>query len=169
MGMRHYHFDNIASGFSDHEREERRVFDEVIHSPIRLQVCAVLAAAASPVRFSEVQTALGITDSHLSKNVRVLLDAGYVDHSKHTAQDGARSRSVTMLALTGEVRTAYRRHAAWMEHLTWSERTDCREFGREAYCTCITAGLAYLLRVPAGTGTAAYFAGSAGILTRRSL
>ncbi|WP_181270655.1 transcriptional regulator [Brevibacterium sediminis] len=108
----------MASGSSDHERDERRVFDEVIHSPIRLQVCAVLAASADPVRFSEVQTALGITDSHLSKNVRVLLDAGYVDQSSRSAQAGARSRSVTMLALTGEGRAAYRGHAAWLEHLT---------------------------------------------------
>ncbi|WP_373284098.1 transcriptional regulator [Brevibacterium sediminis] len=79
---------------------------------------AVLVASASPVRFSKVQTALGITDSHLSKNVGVLLDAGYADQSKHSAQEGARSHSVTMLALTSEGRTAYRGHAAWLEHLT---------------------------------------------------
>lgn len=96
----------------------RGAFDDVIHSPIRLQVCAALAPTAGPRKFAEVQAELGITDSHLSKNVRVLVDAGYIEQSKRPAQGSDRPRAVTMLALTREGRAAYGRHAAWLERLT---------------------------------------------------
>lgn len=96
---------------------EQREFDEVIHSPIRLQVCAILIGADS-LRFAEVQAELAITDSHLSKNLRVLADAGYVDQSKHTERAGDRRRVVTVLTLTPQGQAAYRRHSAWLEHLT---------------------------------------------------
>ncbi|WP_414706228.1 hypothetical protein [Pseudonocardia sp. HH130629-09] len=121
-----------------------------------------------------MQAELGITDSHLSKNVRVLADAGYVDQLKHAEQVGDRQRPVTVslfqpdqrasasgdregcsatalttaaqvtgslarrlhphnqapelperqvekgsvLTLTLQGRTAYRQHAAWLDHLT---------------------------------------------------
>ncbi|MYW74911.1 transcriptional regulator [Pseudonocardia sp. SID8383] len=107
----------MASAAGSGSPVERGVFDEVVHSPIRLQVCAILAAADT-LKFAEVQAELGITDSHLSKNVRVLADAGYIDQVKHAERVGHRQRSVTVLTLTQQGRTAYRQHAVWLDHLT---------------------------------------------------
>ncbi|GAA3668900.1 transcriptional regulator [Microbacterium marinilacus] len=97
--------------------DDRPAFDEVIHSPIRLQVCAMLAETES-LRFADLQSALGISDSHLSKNVRVLADAGLVAQSKQHAQSAERQRPVAVLTLTPEGRRSYRRHAAWLAQIT---------------------------------------------------
>lgn len=107
----------MASPTIPESPREPRAFNEIIHSPIRLQVCAILADAGS-LRFAEVQAELGITDSHLSKNVRVLADAGYIDQEKHPERAGDRQRVVTVLTLTEQGKTAYQQHAAWLEHLT---------------------------------------------------
>ena len=50
-------------------------FDEIVHAPNRLQVCAILSAVSS-ADFATVREALGVADSVLSKHVRVLHDAG---------------------------------------------------------------------------------------------
>lgn len=107
----------MASTRSSGSQRDRPVFNEVIHSPIRLQVCAILAEVDS-LRFADVQSTLGITDSHLSKNVRVLADAGLVAQSKQHGQTAERQRPVTVLALTPEGRRAYRQHAAWLAQIT---------------------------------------------------
>lgn len=112
-----YTLANMASRTDPDSPRDRRAFNEVIHSPIRLQVCAILAATDS-LKFVEVQAELGITDSHLSKNVRVLADAGFVDQSKHAEYTGDRQRMVTVLTLTRQGRNAYRQHAAWLEQIT---------------------------------------------------
>jgi DNA-binding MarR family transcriptional regulator len=82
-------------------------FDELIHAPLRLQICAML----SPVRwlpFSDMRDSLGISDSVLSKHLSALAGAGYVDVSRIRAD----SRSWRQVTLTKPGRTALRGHLA---------------------------------------------------------
>jgi DNA-binding MarR family transcriptional regulator len=90
----------------------RAVFDEVVHAPNRLQICAMLAAVDS-VEFATVRDSLGVADSVVSKHVRVLQDAGYVSVRKATV--GSRVR--TSLALTARGRRAYAGHVAALRAL----------------------------------------------------
>lgn len=90
----------------------RPVFDEVVHAPNRLQICAMLATVDS-VSFATVRAALGVADSVVSKHVRVLQEAGYVDVRK--AAVGSRVR--TSLALTKKGRRAYDGHVAALRAL----------------------------------------------------
>jgi DNA-binding transcriptional ArsR family regulator len=52
-------------------------FDHVIHAPIRLQVCSMLSAL-DEAEFAARRDALGVSDSVLSKHLRVLEEAGYL-------------------------------------------------------------------------------------------
>ena len=90
----------------------RPVFDEVVHAPNRLQICAMLASVGS-VDFATVRDALGVADSVVSKHVRVLQEAGYVHVRKATV--GSRVR--TSLALTRQGRRAYGGHVAALRAL----------------------------------------------------
>jgi len=87
-------------------------FDPVVHAPNRLQVCAMLAAVDS-VEFGAVRDELGVSDSVLSKHVRVLEEAGYVRVKKATV--GSRQR--TWLVLTRAGRTALAGHIAELQRL----------------------------------------------------
>lgn len=85
-------------------------FDELIHAPLRLQICAML----SPVRwlpFSEIRDGLGISDSVLSKHLSALAEAGYVEVSRVRAD----SRSRRQVTLTKPGRTALRGHLAALQ------------------------------------------------------
>jgi DNA-binding MarR family transcriptional regulator len=90
----------------------RPVFDEVVHAPNRLQICAMLAAVSS-VDFATVRDALGVADSVVSKHVRVLQEAGYVSIRKATVA----SRVRTTLAMTARGRRAYAGHVAALRAL----------------------------------------------------
>ena len=52
-------------------------FDETIHSPNRLRICAALSAARQ-VEFATLERGLGVSKSLLSKQLKVLIDAGYI-------------------------------------------------------------------------------------------
>ncbi len=81
------------------------VFDELIHAPIRLQICAML----SPVRclpFADIRDSLEISDSVLSKHLSALAEAGYVEVSRVRAD----SRSRRQVTLTKPGRAALRGH-----------------------------------------------------------
>lgn len=82
-------------------------FDELIHAPLRLQICAML----SPVRslpFADIRDGLEISDSVLSKHLSTLAQAGYVEVSRVRAE----SRSRRQVTLTKPGRTALRGHLA---------------------------------------------------------
>ena len=85
-------------------------FDAVIHAPNRLQICALLAAVDS-AEFSAVRDEVGLSDSVLSKHVKTLQDAGYVDVRKATVA----SRVRTWLALTKAGRAAFAGHVAALQ------------------------------------------------------
>ncbi|HET6394055.1 MAG TPA: transcriptional regulator [Blastococcus sp.] len=84
---------------------EAPAFDEVIHAPHRLRICAALSAAHQ-VEFGFLQERLGLSKSALSKHLSQLAAAGYV------AQDRAvrDARSRLWLSLTPRGRRAYTAH-----------------------------------------------------------
>ncbi len=85
-------------------------FDELIHAPLRLQICAML----SPVRslpFSEIRDSLEVSDSVLSKHLSALAEAGYVEVSRVRVD----SRSRRQVTLTKPGRIALRGHLAALQ------------------------------------------------------
>ena len=80
-------------------------FDTIIHAPNRLQICAMLATAAE-IEFKVLRDHLDVSDSVLSKHIKVLQEAGYVVLIKRS--DFGRQRS--WLSLSSGGRTAYTGH-----------------------------------------------------------
>ena len=80
-------------------------FDEVIHAPQRLRICAMLSAAQK-VEFSVLQEHLGLSKSALSKHLAQLDEAGYVRQGRAVRD----SRSRLWLSLTPAGRRAYSAH-----------------------------------------------------------
>jgi DNA-binding MarR family transcriptional regulator len=91
-------------------------FDEIVHAPNRLQICAILSAVSS-ADFATVREALGVADSVLSKHVRVLHEVGYIDVHKSTCA----SRVRTSLSLTRAGRAAYDGHIAALRAIVSNE------------------------------------------------
>jgi DNA-binding MarR family transcriptional regulator len=87
-------------------------FDEVVHAPNRLQICAMLAAVDA-LEFATVRDALTVSDSVLSKHVKVLVEAGYVEITR--TPHGSRTR--TWLALTTAGRAALGGHLAELHRI----------------------------------------------------
>ncbi len=87
--------------------------DPLIHPITRLSICGLLAAGADWVEFAALRDAAGISDSVLSKQSRVLEDAGYVEVRKGAV--GRRPR--TWFRLTAAGRQALQGHLAWLAQL----------------------------------------------------
>ena len=87
--------------------------DPLIHPITRLSICGLLAAGADWVEFDALRDAAGISDSVLSKQSRVLEDAGYVEVRKGAI--GRRPR--TWFRLTPAGRQAVAGHLAWLAQL----------------------------------------------------
>ncbi|MEU4408717.1 transcriptional regulator [Streptosporangium sp. NPDC023963] len=85
----------------------RHLLDDVIHSPVRFAIVALLAAA-DRAEFGYVRDTVEVTDSALSKQVATLEGAGYVKVIKGYV--GKRPR--TWLALSKEGRAAFAAHCA---------------------------------------------------------
>ena len=83
-------------------------FNETIHSPNRLRICAALSAARE-VEFATLEQGLGVSKSLLSKQLKVLIDAGYVAVERKLQPFG---RPRTWVGLTSAGRRAYRNHVA---------------------------------------------------------
>lgn len=91
-------------------------FDDVVHAPNRLRICAALDAV-QVAEFATIRDAIGVSDSVLSKHVAVLEDAGYLAVSK-SPRGG---RTYTSLSLTGAGRSAYHRHLAALREIVATE------------------------------------------------
>jgi len=85
-------------------------FDELIHAPLRLQICAMLSPVRS-MQFSDIRDSRQISDSVLSKHLSALAAAGYVEVSRVRAD----SRSRRQVTLTRDGRTALRGHLAALQ------------------------------------------------------
>lgn len=94
-------------------------FDEVIHNPVRLRVCAMLSVVnfgAFPVLRDE----LGVSDSVLSKHLAALEAVGYVKLEKATSAGRLR----TSVALTRKGRNAYAGHVAALKQIVAGESAN---------------------------------------------
>lgn len=81
------------------------VFDELIHAPNRLKICALLAPVAS-LEFSVLREHLDVSDSVLSKHIKPLEEAGYVVINKSASEGRVR----TWLSLSPAGRKAFKGH-----------------------------------------------------------
>jgi DNA-binding transcriptional ArsR family regulator len=91
-------------------------FDEVVHAPQRLRIMALLVAVAGQVEFGAVRDVLDVADSVLSKHLKVLHDAGYLELCKPTGQGRVR----TWVQLTAAGRQAYTAHVAALREIVGS-------------------------------------------------
>ena len=88
------------------------VFDDVIHEPHRLQICAYLVPAAGR-EFAEVRDEVGLSDSALSKHLKVLTTRGYT-----RLERGPRAgHQVTTVVLTAAGREALCGHVAELQRM----------------------------------------------------
>ena len=88
-------------------------FDDLIHAPVRLRICAGLA----PLQwgeFAQLRDSLGVADSVLSKHLKQLTDAGYLDVERFTKA----GRSHIRVALTSDGRKAYVGHVGALRAIT---------------------------------------------------
>ena len=92
-------------------------------APVRLQICAILSSA-DEAEFALVREETGVSESVLSKQVKLLEEAGYVAVRKATLA----SRQRTWLALTRAGRTAF---AAHMQALTRLAQTAANAIAAE--------------------------------------
>ena len=97
----------------------RAAFDELIHAPLRLQICAMLAPVQS-LPFADVRDSLEISDSVLSKHLSALAEAGYVEVSRVRAN----SRSRRQVTLTKPGRAALRGHLAALQAIVAGAEPD---------------------------------------------
>lgn len=87
-------------------------FDDLIHAPVRLRLCAALEPVRE-IEFGTLLTLLEISKSALSKHVSMLVDAGYVAQ-RRAVRD---TRQRVWLSLTDTGRTAYRAHVAALRRI----------------------------------------------------
>jgi DNA-binding MarR family transcriptional regulator len=88
------------------------LFDELVHEPSRLQICGLLAPVVE-ARFATVREETGLTDSALSKHLKALESAGYLE----TRKERAGTRTTTIVGLTEAGRHAFCGHMAALQRL----------------------------------------------------
>jgi DNA-binding MarR family transcriptional regulator len=76
-----------------------------------------MLSAVSSADFATVREGLGVADSVLSKHIRVLHEAGYVDVHKSTCA----SRVRTSMSMTAAGRAAYDGHLAALRAIVGNE------------------------------------------------
>jgi DNA-binding MarR family transcriptional regulator len=101
------------------------VFDEVIHEPHRLRICALLVPSAA-TEFATVRDAVGLSDSALSKHLKTLSAKGYTRLDR-ALRDG---RPVTTVVLTPAGREALCGHVAELQRMARIVGADRRVGGR---------------------------------------
>jgi DNA-binding MarR family transcriptional regulator len=97
------------------------VFDDVIHEPHRLQICALLVPSAG-TEFATVRDEVGLSDSALSKHLKALTTRGYT-RLERAVRDG---RQVTTVVLTPAGREALCGHVAELQRMARIVGSDRR-------------------------------------------
>ena len=85
-------------------------FDPIIHPPNRLRICAVLDRSGE-FEFGAIRDLVGVSDSVLSKQLAVLMDAGYVKQRRAIRE----TRQRVWLSLTPAGQAAFRGHVAALQ------------------------------------------------------
>ena len=88
------------------------VFDEVIHEPHRLRICAYLVPVTGR-DFGDVRDEMALSDSALSKHLKALSARGYT-RLERGVRDG---RQVTTVILTTAGRDALCGHVAELQRM----------------------------------------------------
>jgi DNA-binding MarR family transcriptional regulator len=94
-------------------------FNEVIHAPYRLRICAILAVTAA-VEFGALRDTLGVSDSVLSKHLATLQAAGYLT----THRQARATRSRLWVSLTDTGRQAYDQHVLALQEIIDTQATS---------------------------------------------
>ncbi len=87
-------------------------FDAVIHAPNRLQICAFLTPLEE-AEFQLLRDELAVSDSVLSKHIKQLETAGYVQQRKSKVN----GRQRTWVYLTADGREAFAGHVEALRQL----------------------------------------------------
>ena len=90
-------------------------FDDLIHAPNRLKICALLASVES-AEFRILRENIGVSDSVLSKQIRLLEDAGYAKIRKKVVKTGKK----TWVSLTKRGKKAFAGHAKELQRIAAS-------------------------------------------------
>ena len=88
------------------------IFDAIIHAPGRLQICALLSGI-DDAEFAMIRDRIEVSDSVLSKHLKLLEDAGYVKLRK-AASEG---RQRTWVSLTTAGKKAFAAHVSELTRL----------------------------------------------------
>ena len=86
-------------------------FHELIHSPVRLRICGMLRPA-DEVEFAVLRDILQLKDANLSKNLKLLAEAGLVDLRKEFSPRRNDARKLTWVTLTDAGHAALASHLA---------------------------------------------------------
>ena len=91
-------------------------FNELIHAPNRLQICAMLISVAE-MEFKAIKLQLDVSDSVLSKHIKALQDEGYVKQEKRTNKLG---RPNTWVAITEHGKKRFTAHVNALRQIVGS-------------------------------------------------
>lgn len=94
-------------------------FDEAIHAPTRLRLCAMLRPLGA-ADFGALAETLEVSDANLSKTIRALADIGYLSVAKLPSPERGDARRVTTVSLTPRGRSALDGHLAALRELAAS-------------------------------------------------
>jgi DNA-binding MarR family transcriptional regulator len=91
--------------------------DRVIHEKGRLAIMSMLAASPE-LSFTELRSALGMTDGNLTTHIRTLQEAGYVA----VAKSYQKNRPLTTCSLTAAGRKAFAQYVNLLERIVQQTR-----------------------------------------------
>lgn len=84
-------------------------FDNIIHAPTRLRICGLLRAV-NQMDFAVLRDSLGTADAALSKHLKTLSEAGYVQLAKAPSAHRNDARRLTWVGLTPAGKAAFDAH-----------------------------------------------------------
>jgi DNA-binding MarR family transcriptional regulator len=87
-------------------------FNETIHAPYRLRICAILAVTTA-VEFGVLRDTLAVSDSVLSKHLATLQGVGYLA----TQRQAHNTRSRLWVSLTDAGRRAFDQHVSALQEI----------------------------------------------------
>src|SRR5687768_4943566 len=92
--------------------------DAVMHQPLRTQIVAYLAGAQQAT-FTELRTALEVSDGNLESHMKKLIAAGYVEVSKQSGE----GRTQSYYTLTRAGRAALKAYVNALQRLLPMKKT----------------------------------------------
>ena len=92
-------------------------FNDIIHSPTRLRICGLLRPVDA-LSFVVLRDTLDLTSATLSKNLKVLVEVGYLTMDKAASRERVDLRRVAWVRLTPLGRDAFDSHLAALQAIT---------------------------------------------------